>query len=129
MKADRGGETPGALGEPSTMANDSPESDWKVFRELRELALERFCKRTLAEIHQPIQDRSLTQHERYLAVVRLLKRRDRELAHAFDDSRRSRMIEQLCAVQALGLFTSDELDRFSAPTREKVQALAEIVGR
>jgi hypothetical protein len=30
--------------------HDFPESDWKVFRELREVALDRFCRRVLEEI-------------------------------------------------------------------------------
>jgi hypothetical protein len=107
------------------MSQDLPESDWKLFRELRELALERFCKRVLDELPPRTQDSSRTYHERYVDVFRLLKERDRELAHAFDDPRRSRMIQQLVAMQALGLLEADELARFTPPTRESVEALAE----
>ncbi len=49
------------------MVSDSfPESDWKIFRELREVALERFCKRVLEELELLWQDASGSYHERYL---------------------------------------------------------------
>ena len=33
--------------------HDFPESDWKVFRELREVALDRFCRRGWLEALRP----------------------------------------------------------------------------
>jgi hypothetical protein len=80
------------------------ESDWKVFREL--------------------QDNSTSHHERYLAIFRLMRRRDDELANAFNDPRRSRMIVQAAAMHALGLFETDELARFTGPTLDTIQFLA-----
>ena len=63
-----------------------PESDWKIFRELRVVALERFCKRVLEELEPLRLDTSRSHHERYLDVFRLLQNRDEELAHAFNES-------------------------------------------
>jgi len=40
-----------------------PERDWKVFRELRALALERFCQRVLAEVAGVSGDESHSFHE------------------------------------------------------------------
>lgn len=79
---------------------DVPESDWKVFRELRELALQRFCKRVLEELERLRMNASRSHHERYLDVFELLRDRDEELAHAFNDPRRSRMIVQLAGIHA-----------------------------
>ena len=107
------------------MSRDLPESDWKLFRELRELALERFCKRVLEELDPLARDGSRTHHERYIDVFGLLKERDGELARAFDDPRRSRMIQQLVTMHTLGLLEADELARFTPRTRETVEALAE----
>jgi hypothetical protein len=76
-------------------AHHVPESDRKVFRELRELALEWFCKRVLEELEPLRRDTSRSHHERYLDVFRFLQARDEEFAHAFNDPRRSRMIIQL----------------------------------
>ena len=50
--------------------HDFPESDWKVFRELRELALERFCERVLDDIEPLRLNTSRNYHERYLALKR-----------------------------------------------------------
>jgi len=106
------------------MAQDSSEVDWKIFRELREVALERFCHRVLDELEALRLDSSRSNHERYLAVYRLLQDRDQELAHAFNDPRRSRMIVQLAAIHAYGLLEPGEVARFSPHTRDTIESLA-----
>jgi len=68
-------------------------------------------------------------HERYLRHVELVKDRDEELAHAFNDSRRSRMLWQLAAIHGYGLLEPDELARFTPETRQTVELLAKEVGR
>jgi hypothetical protein len=78
------------------------ESDWSFPRAAAD-ALERFCKRTLEDVQRILKDASRTHHERYLDVFRLLQERDGELAHAFNDPRRSSMIGQLTAMCACGL--------------------------
>jgi len=93
-------------------------------RRLREAALQRFCERVLAELLPLTQDRSRSHHERYLAVFRLIQRRDEQLAHAFNDPARSRMIVQLAAIHALGLLSPGDLERFTEETRNIVESLA-----
>jgi hypothetical protein len=104
--------------------HDVPESDWKVFRELRQHALERFCKGALEEVQTILRDGSRSHHDRYLDLFRLLRTRDDELAHAFNDARRSRMITQLGAIHAYGLLEPDELERFTERTRATIESLA-----
>lgn len=111
------------------MAHVFPESDWKIFRELRELALDRFCRRVLEELENLCRDAPRSHHERYLDVFRLLRDRDDELAHAFNDPRRSRMIAQLAAMHAHGLLEPDELTRFTAQTRDTIESLARELAR
>jgi len=105
------------------MPDDVPESDWKIFRELRELALERFCERTLEELESLRRDTSRSHHARYRDVFRVLQTRDDELAHAFNDPRRSRMIVQLAAIHAYRLLEPHELGRFTARTRTTIESL------
>jgi hypothetical protein len=100
-----------------------PESDWKVFRELREVALQRFCKRVLEEVEPLCRDSSRRPHERYLDLFRVLQDRDEALAHAFNDPRRSGMIVQLAAIDAHGLLELDECARFTTKTREAIEVL------
>ena len=105
------------------MPHNIPESDWKTFRELREAALQRFCKRVLEELLSLIRDDSRSHHERYLAVFGLIQERDEQLAHAFNEPARSRMIIQLAAIHALGLLLPGELERFTQDTRRVIEPL------
>ena len=106
------------------MEHEFPESDWKTFRELRQVALERFCKRVLDEVPRFLPDTERSYHERYLELFRWLGERNHELAEAFDDPRRSQMLWQLAAIYAHGLLEPDEFARFTPQTRERIQLLA-----
>jgi hypothetical protein len=106
------------------MSRGFPESGWKVFRQLRELALERFCQRVLGEAEQIFSDSTASFHDRYLRVYRLLQQRDRELGDAFDDPRRSTAMMQLAIINSRRLLEPEELMRFTTSTREVLDALA-----
>jgi hypothetical protein len=100
------------------------EADWRIFRELHSIALERFSQRVLSEVVRLATDTDTSAHERYLAVFNLIQRRDRELADAFNDLRRSTAVQQLACIQSHELLTEEELTRFSPETREVVEFLA-----
>ena len=104
------------------MPQSPPESDWKAFREVREVALQRFCERVLEELLLLTHDRSRSPHERYLAVFRLIQQRDEQLADAFNNPARSRMILQLATIRALGLLSPSELERFTRETRSILES-------
>ncbi len=106
------------------MEHEFPESDWKTFSELREVALERFCKRVLDEAQRFPLDMKRSYHQRYIELFRWLGERNDELAKAFDDPRRSQMFRQLAAIYAYGLLEQDEFARFTPQTRERIQLLA-----
>jgi hypothetical protein len=100
------------------------ESDWKLFRELRTVALERFCERVLSDIARITSDSRKTQHERYLEVFAIVRGRDRDLAAMFDNPRRSTALDQLSMMLLCGLVTGEELLRFSPKIHESVSVLA-----
>ncbi len=100
------------------------EADWRVFRELRRRALERFCQRALSEVDRIVSDSNRGAHERYLAAFELLERRDRELANAFNDQRRSTAVQQLAYIKSLDLLTKEEMTRFSTEVRDVIAFLA-----
>jgi hypothetical protein len=106
-------------------ARGFPESDWRTFRELQPVALERFCKSTLDEVKAILGDASRSHHDRYLHVFRLLQKRDDELAHAFNDPRRRRMIGQLAAIHGYGLLEASEFERFTKHTRDTIESLVQ----
>ena len=99
------------------------ESDWKIFRELHVVALERFCRRILDEVAAIVANGNETgsAHSHYLELYNLVKRRDREMANAFDELRRSTALLQLRIICAHGLLTPDEFARFSEETREVIK--------
>jgi hypothetical protein len=101
------------------------EADWKIFKPVREQALERFCKRVLIEAERIRSDVNKSQHERYVATYQLLRERDKELELAFDYLRRSTALVQLANFRSLKLVTDEEYIRFSATTREIVDRFVE----
>jgi hypothetical protein len=107
---------------------DFPERDWRVFRELREIALERFCERVLREISDITSSGGGSWHQRYGDVFGLLERRDDELARAFNGPSRSSAIFQLAAIHSHGLLTQQELERFGPETRERLKILSPAGG-
>jgi hypothetical protein len=97
-----------------------PEADWKTFRKLREVALERFCARILEEAGRAAASTAGSFHERYLELFRLLGQRNCEVARAFDDPKRARMIIQLTTIYSYGLLEPGEMERFTEDTRGRV---------
>ena len=102
------------------MLNELPESDWKVFRELRETALQRFCTQVLEDVQKTASDSSQSAHERYLALWQLMDKRDRELDRTFDNPRRSFAAVQLAVICRQGLLKPEEIARFSDATQENL---------
>jgi hypothetical protein len=106
------------------VSQDIPESDWKIFRQLHRVALERYCKQVLADIERISSDASKTPHQQYLDVFAVVRDRNKELATMFDDMRRSTARFQLSLIHSRGLLTEDELQRFSPETRQMISGLA-----
>ncbi len=101
------------------------ESEWKLFRKVHREALERFCERILAGIHQIEANSSKSFHQRYLDIYKFIARRDREMEQAFNNPRRSTALIQLALMRELGLLGRDEFSEFS---RETGATVARIVG-
>ena len=80
------------------------ESYWKVFRKLHPVAVEQYCERVLAESESLHRDTTRSAHERYRALYRLFRERDKELARLFDDFRRTARPECLGRLWSLLVF-------------------------
>ena len=65
-------------------------------------------------------DQKRTYHQRYQAVYRLMEKRDRELADAFNNPRRSTALFQLAHIRRIGLITDEEMGRFGEEARQIV---------
>ncbi|MBB4638294.1 peptide ABC transporter substrate-binding protein [Longimicrobium terrae] len=96
------------------------ERDWKVLRDLKQIALDRFCAQVLDECTRIIQNERLGAHDRYRRVYEITRERDRKLADTFDGLRRSNAFFALMAIRHQGLLTQDEFDRFSPELRDRI---------
>jgi hypothetical protein len=108
---------------------DIKESDWKVFKRVREVALDRFCGRVLDEIARINSDNTKSKHERYVAVYRLVRERDKAINPIFDYLRRSTAVRQLCLFRAHDLMTEQELRQFSPELMKLVEDIHEVYTR
>ncbi|MDX6382430.1 MAG: hypothetical protein QOK48_3 [Blastocatellia bacterium] len=102
------------------------ESDWKLFRRLHPVALERFCQRVIREINEVTSNCRADYHKRYLEVFALIMDRNEQMARSFDDMRRSTAIVLLTNIREAGLLTDEEFSEFSAETRTWVESILEI---
>jgi len=117
------------LGALELMSTDLPEPDWKAFRQLRELALERFCERVLADVGRIAADAKRTSHARYLAVYELIQKRDDQIARAFNNPRRSVAVSQLATMMSLDLISQEEVQSFTPRTQSVIEALRQPIKR
>lgn len=108
------------------MPREIKESDWKLFRRLHPVALERFCKQVIEEINQATSEVTANYHGRYLEVFRLIIDRNEKMGWAFDDVRRSKAIILLANIKESQLLTEEEFLQFSPETREAVEVIIEI---
>ena len=96
------------------------ESDWKIFSKFYQVALDRFCKRVIEEVRSEITEVTDGYHDRYLRVYKLIQRRDKILADAFDNPRRSNALILLAFIRQQGLLTEEELMQLSPETRNAI---------
>ena len=102
------------------MSRDIPELDWKLFRQLHRIALDRYCQQVLDEIALIAADTQETPHEHYLRIYKVIHQRDRTMSEAFNDLRRSTAIMRLLTICSHGLITEDEIARFTQDTRDAI---------
>jgi hypothetical protein len=107
------------------MAREITESDWKLFRQLHPVALERFCEQILNEIESVNSDDTKSFHQRYLDIYQIIERRDKELAEMFNDLRRSSALMQIVSIYRRGLLTETELMGFSQNVHNVIELLLE----
>lgn len=108
------------------MSADIPESDWRRFKEVHAKLLERYCSRVLEEVATVSRGAEGTAHDRYRRVYKLIQEHDEQIAHAFDDFRRSTAVMQLAIMRRLKLLTDEELMMFSEQTRTRVEGIASL---
>ena len=101
------------------------ESDWKVFRRLHTVALERYCQSVIEEVRVAAECAS-DYHDCYQRLYRLIRERDKTLAVTFDDPKRSNAFLLLANMIAEELLTQDEIEQFSLEVQERIEVINEL---
>ncbi|HRD90157.1 MAG: hypothetical protein JNN21_04705 [Candidatus Accumulibacter sp.] len=104
------------------MAREIAESDWRLFRKLHAVALERFYARLLNEI-EAANAAETGSHQRYLDICRIIERGNLELSVTFSDLRRSTALLRIVSLRDRALLTEDELSGFSQQVLQVVNSL------
>ncbi len=89
------------------------ESDWKVFKEIKKGAIEKFCTNVLYEFLNVINNENENVHERYLQLYKLVQDRDEEMAMLFDEHSRSKATWQLFYIRQADLADRRLLEKLS----------------
>ncbi len=108
------------------MGLEIKEADWKLFRQLHQIALERFCHRTIEELCSVTSKCADGYHACFLEVFALIQERNEELARTFDDIRRSTAIILLANMKEQDLLSEEEFSRFNSETRDAVNGILHI---
>ncbi len=98
------------------------ESDWKKFKKLKSVALERFCESVLSESIALARKSGASAYDRYVDLYQLFRERDKVLASVFDGLSRSKADLQLGLMYARGIVTDSELSQLS----DNTQAIARV---
>jgi len=89
------------------------ESDWKIFKAIKEKAIELFCSRALNEFEEIINDQEAKAHDAYTLLYRKVISRDKQMALLFDGHSRSRATLQLLAIRGENLADENLLSKLS----------------
>ena len=89
------------------------ESDWKIFKRIKEKALAKYCENALADFSKIINNDKEHICERYTELYKLVRERDKELGKLFDDHSRSKATLQLLLIRKAGLADEELLEELS----------------
>ena len=89
------------------------ESDWKIFKQIKENAIELFCSQALEEFEEVITNKNEHVHNRYLLLYKLVQNRDKQMQLLFDGHSRSKAPLQLLAIRGEGLADENLLSKLS----------------
>jgi len=89
------------------------ESDWKIFKKIKEKALESFCLQAFDRYSAVINNEKEDAHDRYITHYNLVREKDKELGRLFDGHSRSRASMQLLLIRKNGLADEELLQQLS----------------
>lgn len=110
----------------NTMHDRIKESDWKKFKHLQPLALQRYCDRMMKEVDAIIQDSDNDSYDRYCKMYKTVRDGDKKMARMFDGFSRSKALTQLAMYVDDGLLDDEEIAELSGETKEQIYSLVDF---
>ena len=99
------------------------ESDWKIFKQIKDKAIERFCEIAFSEFRECMDDESTHIHNRYLLNYKLVQNRNKQMSLLFDGHSRSKAWLQLLAIRGEGLADEELLSKLTDEFRENTNPI------
>ena len=93
--------------------NQMRESDWKIFKQIKQKAMEEYCEEALKEFSEIINDDKGHVHNRFWLIRRLAQNREKEMSLIFDYDSRSKAPIQLMLIRKEGLANHHLLSKLS----------------
>ena len=89
------------------------DSDWAVFTQIKELAIEKFCDQAVREYMAIINDDAMPATDRHHAILKLVNIKDDNMQLLFEGHSRGNASYQLMAIRAEGLVDESLLTQLS----------------
>jgi hypothetical protein len=100
------------------------ESEWKKFKKLKELCLEKFSEDILFQVEKICKSSEFSAYDRYINLYKLIEKKDEEMVGTFDGLSRNKAFIQLLQMHRLGLVEEKYLDEFENETKEAIRTIA-----
>ncbi len=100
------------------------ESDWKIFKQIKDKAIDQFCRDALSTFSEITTDEDKSAHERYLQLYDTVDKTNRKMSSLFDDHSRSKAALQLLVIRREGLADAVLVAKLSDDFKESTDPAA-----
>ncbi|APC87761.1 hypothetical protein FORC22_1900 [Vibrio parahaemolyticus] len=101
------------------------ESDWKVFCEIKNEAIQLYCTRQLNEVIETITDESELAGERFHFMCQYSKTSEKQMKLIFDGHSRNKAFIQLMLMCEENLVAPEQFERLSDEVKKDITSLLE----
>ncbi|MGI2831125.1 hypothetical protein [Vibrio alginolyticus] len=101
------------------------ESDWKVFCEIKNEAIQLYCSRQLKEVIETITDESELAGERFHFMCQYSKTSKKQMQFIFDGHSRNKAFIQLMLMCEENLVAPEQFERLSDKLKKDITELLE----
>ena len=94
------------------------EADWKHFKLVKASTLDSCCKQVLDDVREGLDDNSLSNHQKYQYLYKLIENGEKRITTIFDYNSRSKAMLQLALMKSEGLLEPQHISGFSSKLQE-----------